>query len=82
MHLLYELITTQIDDSDHHSSLKILDAFDITEGQFYANADLFPEKFFDLKGKPLRFTTFFYPPYIVWSEVVSTVYEYFWLKNQ
>ncbi|XP_037028978.1 uncharacterized protein LOC119069082 isoform X2 [Bradysia coprophila] len=65
--MAYDLITTQIDNRNNHSSLQTLDTFNV--GQFYANANLFPDKLFDLKGQPLRMSIFNYPPYNVWWEV-------------
>lgn len=67
---LFDLITSQFVGRYNNTDPRLLDRYDISNGKFTGNLDLFPEKFSNLQGRIMRIALFNYMPYAIWEEVV------------
>lgn len=76
----FDLITSKFVGRNDNTNLRLLDTFDVVNQKLIENADLFPEKFFDLQGRIMTIALFNYKPYATWEEVVSHLLYFSTLK--
>nr|QGW45449.1 ionotropic receptor 41a [Bradysia odoriphaga] len=65
----YDLITSTFVSRYNSQDRRLLDTFDTLNERFVDNANLFPEKFSDLEGRPVRLAMLSYNPNSLWEKV-------------
>lgn len=66
----FDLTTSRFVTQRNSIDSRHLDTFNVLNGSFVENADLFPNKFSNLEERIIRVALFNYKPYSIWMEVV------------
>lgn len=71
----YDLITSKFVGRYDNTAPRLLSTFNVVDGTFDQNADLFPDKTAsNLEERVVRFAIFNYKPYGYWKEVVRNIF--------